>query len=81
MKELIVKIQPFTMKQSIFIKDNDKIIEQKVDYRNLPCFIAECDCLDSVHIFGNEKQAKKIMQECKLKYKVNTQKVNFVLNE
>jgi len=81
MKELIVKIQYFTMKQTVYIKDGRNVREERVDYRNLPQFIAECPDLSVVHIFGTEKQAKKIVQDCRVKYKINQKDIKFMCNK
>ena len=81
MKELIIKVQPFTMKQTIYIKDGRHVKEEKVDYRELAKFISNCSDLDTVHFFGSQKIAQKIALECATKYNMNRNKVKFVFNK
>ena len=83
MKEIIIKFKPFVLKQTVFIKENDKIIEQKMAKKELPDFLAKANDIDVIHFFGNQKYVEKIKDECLSKFIVyhNTNLVKILINE
>lgn len=80
MKEVIIKFTPFVFKQTVFIKDGEHLIEQKVPQKEVAKFIAFCKDINTVHFFGNEHYAKKVKEECILKYQMQPNQVKFVFN-
>ena len=83
MKEIIVKFKPFVLNQTVFIKENDKIIERKMSQKDLPDFIAKANDIDSVHFFGSQRYVEKIKDECLSRFIVynNTNLVKILINE
>ena len=77
MKELIDKFSPFILKQTVFIKDGDKITEEKVFQKDLAKFIASQTNVSKIHFFGNEDYAKKIATEFITKYNVTNVEILF----
>ena len=63
MKDLIIKFAPFAFAQSVFVKEDDNIIEEKIPQKDIAKFIAAQKDISSIHFFGNEKYAKKIAAE------------------
>ncbi len=68
MKELIIKFAPFVLKQSVFIKDGDKIIEEKIPQKEIASFVSAQENVKKIHFFGNETYARKIAAEVTTKY-------------
>lgn len=79
MKEIIIKFEPFVFKQTVFIKENNHINKEEVPQKELSSYISLLEDVDKVHLFGNEKFADKIKEECMTKYKINN--INFYINE
>ena len=79
MKEVIIKFEPFIFKQTVFIKDGDKILREEVSQKDLANFVSLLEGIDKVHLFGNEKFAEKIKEECVTKYKTNN--IDFCINK
>jgi len=63
MKDLIIKFAPFAFAQSVFIKEDDNIIEEKIPQKDIAKFIATQKDISSIHFFGNEKYVRKIATE------------------
>ena len=82
MKEMIIKIAPFVLKQTVYItdKDTDFVSEEKVPQKELASYISlhenEVQC---VHLFGKEEFVRKIQEECLSKYSVC--KCDFKINK
>lgn len=81
MKELIIKFQPFVFKQTVFIKEGNKLSEEQVPQRDLANYISLCKGVDTVHFFGNEKFAKKVREDCICKYNLTPNKIKFFFNK
>ena len=62
MKEIIIKFEPFTFKQVVFIKNSEtgEITQEAVPQKELSSYISLLDDVDEVHLFGNKKYAEKI---------------------
>ena len=72
MKEVIIKFEPFVFKQTVFIKhENGTLTEEKVPQKELASYISLLEDVDKVHLFGQDKFAMKVKEECLTKYKVN----------
>lgn len=78
MKEVIIKFEPFVFKQTIFIKEGNEIKQEQIPQKELSSFISLLDDVSKVHLFGNQKFAEKIKEECITKYKVNN--IDFCIN-
>lgn len=82
MKEMILKMAPFVLKQTVYIIDREtnEVIEDKVPQKELASYISlhenELDC---VHLFGNEEFLRKVQEECSCKY--NVCKCDFKINK
>ena len=60
------------MKQTVFVKDEDSVITQyEVPQKELASYISLLDDVKKVHLFGNEKFAEKIKEECLTKFSVS----------
>ena len=70
MKEIIIKIAPFVLKQTVYIKDKETgaVTEKHIPQKDLASFISLEDDLETVHLFGNKKFLQKLQQECIAKY-------------
>ena len=81
MKELIVKIAPFVLKQCVYIKDMNtgEIKEICIPQKELASFISLQEDLKEVHLFGNQKFIKKLQEDCICKY--NVKNCIFKINE
>ena len=81
MKELIVKIAPFILKQSVYIRDIEtgEIKEECIPQKELAHFISLQQDIKEIHLFGHEKFVKKIQEECMYKY--NMKDFVFKINE
>ena len=79
MKEIVIKFEPFILKQTVFIKDSEtgQIKHEAIPQKELVGFIALQDNLDKIHLFGNYKFAEKIKNECITKYKLKEEKFYF----
>lgn len=73
MKELIVKIAPFVLKQSVYIRDIDtgEVKEECVPQKELASFISLQENVKEIHLFGHSKFVKKLQDECMCKYNCN----------
>lgn len=78
MKEVIIKFEPFVFKQTIFIKEGNEIKQEQIPQKELSSFISLLDDVNKVHLFGNQKFAEKIKEECTTKYKINN--IDFCIN-
>ena len=82
MKEMIIKLAPFVLKQTVYIidKETKEVKEDKIPQKELSKYISlhEND-IDHVHLFGNEDFIRKIQEECISKYKVC--KCDFKINK
>ena len=79
MDELIIKFEPFTLKQTIFIKHEDGSIGRKeIPQSELTSFISLHPDICKIHFFGNEEFVSKIKEECITKYKMNN--IDFCVN-
>lgn len=78
--EIILKLQPFVFKQTLFVKQpgNNNIQEIKVKLEEIPKFLSIQKTLKKVHLYGNLKMVKKIKEECLTKY--NLFQVEFSIN-
>lgn len=71
MKELVVNIAPFVLKQTIFIREDGKVSQLQIPQKEIASYISLHTDIDVVHLFGPEKFTKKIHEECITKYSVN----------
>ena len=71
MKEIIIKFEPFIFKQTVFIKEDNKITRDEVPQKELANYISSLKDVDKIHLFGNKKFAEKIKEECLTKYEIN----------
>ena len=71
MKDVIIKFEPFIFKQTVFIKEDNKITRDEVPQKELASYISLLEDVGKVHLFGNQKFAEKIKEECMTKYKIN----------
>ncbi len=72
MKEVIIKFEPFVFKQTVFIKDENGVLtKDKVPQKELASYISLLENVEQVHLFGNDKYALKLKEECITKYKIN----------
>lgn len=83
MKEISIRITPFVLKQTIFIREVAEIGEDTLTTISIPqsqiaSFISLQPQLERVHLFGNQKFAKKIQEDCLKKY--NVKNVTFTIN-
>lgn len=83
MKEISIKLAPFVLKQTVFIRDineigSDTVTSIDVPHSEVANFISLQTDLDTVHLFGNQKFAKKIQEDCLKKY--NVKNVTFSIN-
>ena len=83
MKEISIKLAPFVLKQTIFIRQVSQIGEDTLTTIDIPqsqiaSFISLQTDLTNVHLFGNQKLAKKIQENCLKKY--NVKNVMFTIN-
>lgn len=81
MKEIVVKFEPFVLKQTVFIKDLEtgNITEKHIPQKELSSYLSLEEDLQKIHFFGNAKFAEKLKVECVTKY--NMTKVEFVFNK
>ena len=80
MKEVIIKFEPFVFKQTVFIKNEDgTLVTDKVPQKELSSYISLLNDVSKVHLFGNDKYAMKLKEECLTKYKVNN--IDICINE
>ena len=80
MKELIIRIAPFVLKQCVYIRDinTGEIQEHMIPQKELANFISTQDNIKEIHLFGNEKFVRKLQEDCMCKYNV---KCKFTINE
>ena len=83
MKEIGIKIAPFVLKQTVFIREvseigDDNVTTVSMPWNEIPKFISLQTDLDKVYLFGSQKFAKKIQEDCLVKY--NVKNVTFVIN-
>lgn len=83
MKEISIKLAPFIFKQTIFIREvneigSDTVTSIDIPHSEVASFISLQTDLDTVHLFGNQKFAKKIQEDCLKKY--NVKNVTFSIN-
>lgn len=74
MKEMIVKIAPFVLKQTVYTIDREtnEVKEDKVPQKDLAkYFSAHQNEIDCIHIFGKEEFVTKIQEECMTKYSIH----------
>lgn len=82
MREMIIKIAPFVLKQTVYIvnRETNEVIEDKVPQKDLAkYFSAHQNDVDCIHLFGKEEFVKKIQEECITKYKI--QNCDFKINK
>lgn len=84
MKELSIKLAPFILKQTIFIREmqeirTDVVTSIEVPQREIASYISLQTDVERVHLFGNQKLARKIQEDCLSKYKVKN--IDFVFNK
>ena len=81
MKEIVVKFEPFVLKQTVFIKDEEsgQITQETVPQKELASYLSLKENLHKIHFFGNAKFAEKIKTECVTKYKLDN--VENVINK
>lgn len=77
MKDLIIKFAPFTFAQSVFVKEDDNITEEKLPQKDIAKFIAAQKDISSIHFFGNEKYARKIAAEYLTNYDISDISIYF----
>lgn len=76
MKEAVIKFEPFVLNQTVFIRDpSGEITRKEVPQKELSNFISLLVDVQKIHLFGNEKFAEKIKNECVTKYKTNATKI------
>ena len=68
MKEVVIKIAPFVLKSTVFIKENGEIRSVEIPQKEISSFLSLEPDVDVVHLFGNEKITNKIQEECMVKY-------------
>ena len=79
MKEIIIKLEPFVFKQTLFIKDEQgTIVQVQVPQREVASYISFLAGIEKIHLFGNEKFINKIREECITKY--NLKNIEFCMN-
>ena len=80
MKELIIRIAPFVLKQCVYIRDisTGEIQEHMVPQKELASFISLQEDIKEIHLFGNEKFIRKLKEDGMCKYNLNCQ---FKINE
>lgn len=77
--EIIIKLEPFTLQQTVFIKHENGTIERKeLPQKELASFISLQKNVTKVHCFGNEKFVSKLEETCISKYKLNN--IDFCIN-
>lgn len=82
MREMIIKIAPFVLNQTVYTidKDTNEVTEDKVPQKDLAKFFSQHENdVDCIHIFGKEEFVRKIQEECMTKYSGN--KCNFKINK
>lgn len=82
MKEMIIKLAPFVLKQTVYIidKETKEVKEDKIPQKELASYISlHEDEINCIHLFGNESFIKKVQEECSCKYKVC--KCDFKINQ
>ncbi len=81
MKEVVIKFEPFVLKQTVFVKDLDtgEIVQEHIPQKELANYLSLKENLHKVHFFGNAKFAQKIKTECVTKFKLD--KVEILINK
>lgn len=70
MRDFVIKFQPFVFKQTIFIRDIEtgEFSADSVPQKEIASYISLAEDVRKVHLFGSEKYAEKIKNECFTKY-------------
>ena len=79
-KEVIIKFEPFVFKQTVFIKNEDGTIDkEQIPQKEVASYISLLTNVSKVHLFGNEKFASKIKEDCLTKYSL--EKMEIIINK
>ena len=81
MKDVIIKFEPFVLKQQMYIKDDTTghVDEYKVLQKEIPIYLSLLTDIKCVHLFGNEKFVEKIKTDCITKFQMEN--VKFEINK
>ena len=82
MKDIIVKFEPFILKQTVFIKDleTNEVKCEKIPQKDLFKLLSvQKDDIDTIHFFGNKNYIEKFKTDCYSKYDLKN--VNIQINQ
>ena len=81
MKKIVIKYEPFTFDQTLYIKEIGTDTDAEVVHikaNEIPKFISEAEDIEEVHLYGNEKLVQNVRKECLTKYRLHN--IDFYVN-